>query len=464
MPYHTNSAPSLQNQPVAITFFIKRSGGARPRRSAPHVFHAERFGLRAAKYTWLSKHDWETTDWQKVRPRSEFYLFVPRDEEALKRYNKFIKVTDIFPVNSVGIVTSRDRFVFDFDREVLKRRIRTFLDPNLPEDVVCETFKLRDSHAWSLKKARQAIGQDKDWKSKIVRCLYRPFDVQWLFYHPAVIERGREEVMRHMVRENLALCIGRAGQVVSQESLWNLVFCSMLPEDFNLFYRGGNVNFPLYLYPGIPKEDLLSTHGFNKDRKPNFSSRLLDALEKSHNKEPVPEGIYNYIYAVLYSTLYREKYAEFLRIDFPRIPFTKDVKLFQKLAALGQRLVDLHLLRSSKLDPPIARFQSEGDNRVQTGKKGLRYEPNAQWVYINEEQYFEGVPVEVWEYQIGGYQVCHKWLKDRKDRCLTLDEIKIYCRIVTALAKTIAIQAEIDTLYPEVEKSLLPIELKPQAG
>jgi len=122
-------------------------------------------------------------------------------------------------------------------------------------------------------------------------------------------------------------------------------------------------------------------------------------------------------------------------------------------------LVDLHLLRSSELDPPIARFQGEGDNRVQTGKNGLRYDAEAQRVYINEEQFFEGVPPEVWEYPIGGYQVCHKWLKDRKDRCLSLEEIKTYCRIATALSKTIAIQAEIDTLYPQVEKTLLPIQL-----
>ena len=424
------------------------------------AYHADLWGLRERKYAWLSEHDWKTTDWQEVRPRSEFYLLVPRDEEALERYNKFAKVTDIFPVNSVGIVTSRDRFIFDFDKKTLERRIRTFLDPNLSDDVIREAFKLRNNRDWKLEQKRKLIQQDKDWKKKVVPCLYRPFDVRWLFYHYHAIDFGREEVMRHMVRENLALCIGRAGQVVSQESLWNLVFCSMLPEDFNLFYRGGNVNFPLYIYPGIPKEDLLSTHGFNRDRKPNFSSRLLDALEKSHNKEPVPEGIYNYIYAVLYSNVYRERYAEFLRIDFPRIPFTKEYELFQKLAALGEQLVDLHLLRSSELDPPIARFQGEGDNRVQTGKNGLRYDAERQRVYINEAQFFEGVPPQVWEYMIGGYQVCHKWLKDRKDRCLTLDEIKTYCRIVTALSKTAAIQVEIDKLYPQVEKTLLPIHLE----
>jgi len=162
---------------------------------------------------------------------------------------------------------------------------------------------------------------------------------------------------------------------------------------------------------------------------------------------------------MLYTPVYREKYTEFLRSDFPQVPFTKDRKLFEKLAALGKRLVDLHLLRSDELDPPISKFEGSGDGIVKTGKKGLRHDPKTERVYINGTQYFEGVPPEVWEYQIGGYQVCHKWLKDRKDRRLSLDEIKTYCRVVTALLKTIEVQEEIDKLYPVVEENLLVIKL-----
>ncbi|MCK4599894.1 N-6 DNA methylase [Candidatus Bipolaricaulota bacterium] len=441
-------------QGVAIAFFIKRSVGARPRRSAPRVSHAERFGLREAKYEWLDANDWISTDWQELHPKSEFYLYVARDEEALDRYKKFVKVTDIFPVNSVGIVTSRDRFVFDFDREALKRRIRTFLDPNLPDEIVRETFGLKDSQAWNLIEARQAIQQDEDWKKKTIQCLYRPFDVRWLFYHPAAIERGREEVMRYMLRDNLALITPRQHKDEFGAYITKHVGThkTVAAYDINYYY-------PLHLYPSISKEDLFSDRKEVGERRPNLNSKVVQTLKTAYGQEPAPEEIFNYVYAVLYASSYREKYAEFLRIDFPRIPFTKDVKLFQKLAALGGRLVDLHLLRSSELDPPIARFQGEGDNRVQIGKKGLRYDSEKQWVYINEAQFFEDVPPEVWEYQIGGYQVCRKWLKDRKGRTLSLDEIKTYCRIVTALEKTIEAQAKIDKLYPKVEETLLPIKL-----
>lgn len=143
-----------------------------------------------------------------------------------------------------------------------------------------------------------------------------------------------------------------------------------------------------------------------------------------------------------------------LRLDFPRIPFTTNRELFAALAALGGRLVGLHLLKSAELDPPAARFEGAGDSRV-AKTKGLRYDPATERVYINATQYFAPVPAEVWAYQVGGYQVCHKWLKDRQERQLSLDEIRAYCRIVTALARTIEVQGEIDALYAAAEGSAL---------
>jgi len=161
-----------------------------------------------------------------------------------------------------------------------------------------------------------------------------------------------------------------------------------------------------------------------------------------------------YIYAVLYSNTYRTKYAEFLKIDFSRIPFTKDYEIFSKMAEYGQRLVELHLLKSIEIDQPIAKFHGKGDERVDK----LRYDEKEKRVYINESQYFEGITKEIWEYQIGGYQVCNKWLKDRKKKFLSLDDIKHYCKIVTSLQKTIEVQQAIDDIYPEVEKETVEIE------
>jgi len=177
------------------------------------------------------------------------------------------------------------------------------------------------------------------------------------------------------------------------------------------------------------------------------------AASEIYKKEPTPEEILYYIYAVLYSNTYRTKYAEFLKTDFPRIPFTKNHKLFCKMGEYGKRLVDLHLLKSSELDTPVAKFQGKGDNKVEK----VRYEKSR--VYVNNNQYFEGIGSEIWGYQIGGYQVCHKWLKDRKGRVgLSLDDIKHYCKIVTAIQKTIEIQKMIDEIYPETEKETLKFE------
>ena len=181
---------------------------------------------------------------------------------------------------------------------------------------------------------------------------------------------------------------------------------------------------------------------------------LLRALKEAYGRDVTPEEIFFYIYAALYAPAYRTKYAEFLKSDFPRVPFTRNREQFTNAADLGRRLVDLHLLKSPELDPPIARFQGTGNNSVEKP----RYNSSEHRVYINGDQYFEGIASQVWGYQIGGYQVLDKWLKDRKGRRLSLEDIRHYCHIVTALAKTIEVQNEVDALYPGVEKNLVVIE------
>jgi len=445
-------------QGVAIAFFIKHKPceGSEPSQGCS-VYHADLWGLRQDKYDWLLSHDVETTDWQEISPKPEFYLFVPRDEAALERYNEFVKVTDIFPAHSLGFQTHRDRFVIDLDREILKRRIRMFLDPNMPDDVVRQAFGLKDTTSWKLSEKRKLIQQDEAWEERITQCLYRPFDVRWIFYHYHAIDRGREAIMRHMLAgDNLCLLVPRQTSIVG----WSHVIISKRIAESCVVSnktREQNYNFPLYLYPDTSKKDLFSELEPD-ERKPNLNPKVVAALTAAYGEEPTPEDIFHYIYAVLYADTYREKYAEFLKIDFPRIPFTADFELFQALAALGKRLVDLHLLRSEELDPPAARFEGEGDSRVaRTKAKGFRYESEEERVYVNKTQYFEAVPLELWEYQIGGYQVLAKWLKDRRDRQLNLEEIKTYCRVVTAIQRTIALQEEIDALYSEAEKQVVEI-------
>ena len=443
-------------QGVAIAFFVKTGEDAGP----ATVYHHDLWGLREDKYNWLRQHDIDSTDWDQIAPKSEFYLFQPRDEAALDRYNEFDRVTDLFPVNSVGIVTSRDGFVIDIDRDRLERRVRQFRDANMPDELIEQAFDLHDNRTWNLHEAREAVRADEGWQDKLVRCLYRPFDERWLFYEPPVIERGREEVMRHMLAgTNLALITMR--QVALDEPYTHALVTRTLTDNRTfLSSKGITQHIPLYLYPETSKNNIFNHLPENGDRRPNLAPELLPALQNAHGTQPTPEEVFHYVYAVLCTTAYRDKYAEFLKFDFPRVPFTTDGQLFREVAELGQRLVALHLLDSPEIDPPLARFEGKGDCRVARRKsEGFRYEEKTERKYINQTQYFAPVPLELWEYQVGGYQVLRKWLKDRKDRELSTEEIRTYCRIVTALRTTIDVQEELDALYPRVEEDIIEMEL-----
>jgi len=452
-------------QGVAIAFFVKTSPPTpSPRagrgRGGGVVCHADLWGLREGKYDWLMHHDMTTTDWQEIRPKPEFYLFMPRDEAALERYNDFVRVTEIFPVHSVGIVTARDSLTIKWTPEEVWTTVLNFssMDPELAR----VAYRLgKDARDWKVKLAQEDLKSSGLDRRKIVPVLYRPFDIRYTYYTGK--SRGfhcmpRPDVMRHMLAgENLALMTCRQ---LSQLTWAHAMVSDRITDDCMVSNRTRERGYlmPLYLYPDTSKKDLFSALEPGGERKPNFSSKVVAALKAAYGEEPAPEDIFHYIYAVLYADTYREKYADFLKIDFPRIPFTADFECFQALAALGKRLVDLHLLRSEELDPPVARFQGEGDNRVaRTQRQGFRYEPKEERVYINKTQYFEPVPLELWEYQIGGYQVLAKWLKDRQDWRLILEEIKTYCRVVTAIQRTIAVQEEIDALYPVAETPIVEI-------
>lgn len=469
-------------QGVAIALFVKR----KKVRGKKIIRHAKLWGLREKKYTYLQKHNIEKTTWTQLHPIAPLYLFVPRDEKRSKRFLSYWSVQDIFPVNSVGIVTARDHFVIDFDQKTLERKIRQFVDKSLDDIFIEKAFNLNNTDAWKLNEAREAVAKDENWREHFSRILYRPFDIRELFYHDAVIERGRRAVMRHLLQSNISLCVGRAGQVVGTEYNWNIVFCSEQVEDLNLFYRGGNVNFPLYLYreeeggrggsrhTGAyqmmiafePKAEykagtkpsllqFLNNEEARLRRRPNLNPALVEFLEAVYKRDVAPEDIFCYIYAILYANSYRKKYAEFLKTDFPRVPFTKHYKLFQKVADKGAQLVELHLMKSKRLAKPIAKCKGSGDLRVVK----VSYDPKKKRVYINNDKYFSGVSSEIWEYHIGGYQVAHKLLKDRKGRMLSSEEVATYAKILTAITETINIQESLDDLFKEVESNLLEVSI-----
>jgi predicted helicase len=440
-------------QGVAIAIFVRNQ---KPKKSK--VYHANLYGLRKEKYEWLHEHKFTTKNYVKIHPQSPYYFLVQRDTEKINQYLKWMKINEIFPLNSVGIVTARDQFVIDFNKRDLKNRILQFKNLSQPDNLVSQAFNLKDKSNWKIIKARKTIADSDNIYEYIKSILYRPFDIRHIFYHPAVIERMRFEVMHHMLDENIGI-VTRRQQLTDKLCNYFYISKSLIADGLiRSDNKGSESLFPLYIYPKEKKKNpghgistmLLFEPKVKYGRKPNIAPLVFEKLEITYKKKPSPEEILYYIYGIFYSNIFRETYAEFLKIDFPRVPFTADYQLFQAIGKLGKALADLHLLKSPALDPPVAKYQGNGNNdRIEK----ISYQENEKRIYINNDKYFEGVAPDVWRYHIGGYQVLYKYLKDRKNRIM--DDAPRYCRIVTALQKTIKIQNEIDKVYPEVETSLI---------
>ena len=447
-------------QGVAIAFFVKRGNANMDEREArtASVYHDERYGTRGSKYAWLDEEDRGSTQWHKLNPVSPSYLFVPRDRTLEAGYRRFISVSEAFPVNSVGIVTARDRLTIHWSAEQVWSTVRVFsgMEPQLARD----GWKLgKDARDWKVTMAQQDLRDSGPTRENVVQILYRPFDVRHTYYTGRTrgfLSQPLLKVMRQMLSgENLALMMPKR---VEHVGTWQHAFvAATISDHVAVSLKTIDYHFPLYVYPTTDHGDLFAQPG-SSPRQPNLDPKLVAALREAHGRPSSPESIFHYIYAVLYAPTYRTRYAQFLRIDYPRIPFTAKRDLFAELANLGTRLAGLHLLKSPELDPPTCRFEGKGDARVaKTKAQGFRYDANEERLYVNRTQYFGPVPREIYEYRIGGYQVCQKWLKDRRERRLELDDIRAYCRIVTAIERTLTIQQQIDALYPQAEEECLPI-------
>jgi predicted helicase len=434
---------------VAIILCVKKA----KRNPKASIHYAEIKDSRENKYAFLRSHDIKSTHWKELDPESPKYFFIPKRVDYRTEYELGLSLSAIFPTYSSGVKTHRDNLVIDFERRTLELRIRQLRNSSLDDAFISQAYDLKDTRGWSLRNARSVINAASNWQDAFLQIQYRPFDFREIFYHDALVERSRREIMRHMFEDNLLLCCSR--QVLNE---YRHAFVSRLIVNYNIIDTAGRFGsgyvFPLYLYPDADKKDLFSQHR-PSERVPNIAPKLIEALKSAFKKEPSPEQIFHYIYALLYSNAYRKKYAEFLKTDFPRVPFTKDYNLFNKLAEKGEELVELHLLKSKKLVKPIARCEGSGDLRVDK----VTYDQNNARVHINPEKWFSGIPPEVWEYHIGGYQVSEKWLKDRKGKGLSSEEVAHYARVVTAIAETISIQRPLDDLFAEVETSLLEVRL-----
>jgi hypothetical protein len=433
-------------QGVAIILMVKKA----KRTKACTVRHADLWGLREEKYTFLSSHDSRTIKKGMLRPSPPYYFFVPTKDEHKEVWEGYPRIVDIFPVNVTGIVTARDQFVIDIDKARLQNRIMQFRHLSTDDEFIRLSYKLKDTRGWKLSAARKKLAQDDRWDTYFARILYRPFDIRWIYYTPTMVDWGRPEVMRHMLQPNLSLVLPRR---VETAIPWSHIFLSeSIIEHVAVSLKTIDYCFPLYLYPDTNKRDLFSGND-SRERVPNIAPWLFAALAKAYKKPPKAEAIFNYIYGIFFSSAYRKKYEEPLKIDFPRVPLTADFQLFRHLADKGEELADFHLLQSKKLDKPVSRCEGPGGLSVGTPI----YDGKRKRIYLNREKYFSPVSRDVWEYRVGGYQVAQKWLKDRKGKTLSSEDVSHYCRVLTALAETIRIQPSLDDLFAAVEERPLKV-------
>ena len=397
-------------QGVSINIFIK-TGMKQPNEMAK-VYHAELLGVRENKFEYLNNHELETVEYKELEPVEPYYFFVPKDFNAQSEYNNGVAINDLFQSNKVGVATGKDSVFINSSKEELVRGIETHLNIQVNNDLI----KLYD---------------------------YRPFDTQYCYYDTKNLQRARYDLMKHLLHENTTLCVTKTNRQLSLGYCW----INNHITDRHILDSAGDTTccFPLYLYD----DDSEQKSFFTQNRKPNLNMSIVKSLETALGLSFTPEkentegtfapiDILDYIYGVLHSNKYRTKYKEFLKIDFPRIPYPANKDYFFNVAELGKRLREIHLMEAPEVKEYITSYGVSGDNEV------IKPEYNDNKVYINRTQYFDNVPEVAWNFYIGGYQPAQKWLKDRKGRILSYDEILHYQKIIKALVLTNDIMQQID--------------------
>ena len=385
------------------------------------IYHFDLYGTREYKYEYLNSHDLHSVEWQQLQPQEPQFFFVPKDFGVQQEYELGFKIEELMKVNSKGVVTGRDSLTLGISPQEVTSIVNEFM--NLSVENARERFQLgQDSRDWQILLAQNELKQKN---RNIIKYQYRPFDVRYTDYSEnsrGFLSMPRGNVMRHFYSKNVALIAAR--QCVDE---WRFIFVSENISDFNLIstaakFGSGNV-FPLYLYP--------ESGSIDTSRRPNLDERIWTQINTAIGKEATPEDIFDYIYGILHSPAYRAKYKEFLKVDFPRIPYPKDQSEFEHFRSFGNQLRELHLMHNVPESPVT--FPESGSMSVEKVEFSLSGAPR---VYINATQYFANVPRDAWEFYIGGYQPAQKWLKDRKGRTLSFDDIEHYRKIISVLMET----------------------------
>jgi len=415
-----------------------------PKTGDATVFHAERYGSRAGKYQFLQPNSQTSTSFSEIDPSPPFYLFVPHDADLSQEWKGWVGLADIFPRNSAGIITARDGLVIAENKQELAKRLEEFSQARGNEASVYTEYGFSESKRFDLRQAQSELRKLKSFSEPIRRMLHRPFDRRFVFFHPSVVWSLSRPMAAQMVDgENLALVATR--QVTRPQFEHAFVSRDIIEIKACSHDRNTQI-FPLFL-----RED--GELAFGSETIPNINPKVAaemalhsamkwqaGALELGKEDELTPLRLFGYAYAILYCPSYRLRYFEFLRSDFPRLPLSAGRQLFGSLAKLGSELVALHLLESPTLDKLESMYT--GPTKPEVEK--VSYAHDTVWLDKAQTRGFRGVSDAVWEFHVGGYQVCDKWLKDRKGRTLSKDDIAHYQKIVVALSETIRLMAEID--------------------
>jgi len=451
-------------------FDIKKTGtcvsvNSRPFETAKsRILHEDVWGERDLhKYPWLMAHTADDDTLSNLNPSAPLYLFVPQDEKLRSEYETGYPIDSAIPLHSKGIVTGRDHFVIDFDVEPLIQRMRDFGDLTRSDEEIVEKFNLNPTPWWNVTEARKKIARENDLTQFVDLILYRPFDFRYCFFHPAVLMSPRRPVMANFdgPRHNFLIVTSR---MTKGESFAHFTVSNRPTEAIMLSSKTSNnaIIFPLYIYP----DQQLGHHSLEDEPSPSFTPEFLRIVEETLNMRALkkgsgdfnetvgPEDLLYYLMAVFHSPTYRDRYSEFLKRDFPRIYLTPISELFSALVRLGHDLVAYHLLEAANLNKPNSTRLGSSPFEVEKAS----FSDNTIWIDRAKTRGFKGVPKEVWNFHLGGYQVCEKWLKDRQDkggknprpgRVLTDKDIDHYQKIIVAISETNRIMGEIDEVIDE---------------
>lgn len=447
-------------QGVSINFFVKT--GKKEKSTLGKVFHYELFGKRNDKYFTLNESSLKSIPFTELTCEAPMYYMIKRENANLSVYERGFKVNELFALNNVGMVTARDDFSIGFNPTEVKNTIVEFL--SLTDEAARSKFNLgKDVRDWQVGYARQDLISNYPYKGQMSKVSYRPFDDRWTFYTGK--SKGfhcypRYDVMQHFVgKSNMGLSFTR--RIEGSRDFADIFVFKEIIQHHSLSIKEVNIIAPLYTYSAKNSQLSLTQ---SAERTPNVNPEIVAKIAEGMGVQFVSEketegnvcfvndpdlrrelrqtfapiDLLDYIYAVLHSPAYREKYMEFLKTDFPRIPYPNNAEKFWQLVKIGGEIRRIHLLESPIVEQFITKYPMDGDNVV------VKPEYKDGNVYINEIQYFANVSLAAWEFYIGGYQPAQKWLKDRKGRTLEFDDILHYQKIIVALTETARITGEID--------------------